>query len=442
MSHQDMKKKIAVGLVRRLQEKGHKALLAGGCVRDMLMGINSTDHDIATSARPEEVMNLFEKTIPIGAKFGVVIVVADGSQFEVATFRTEGAYSDGRHPDSVAFVDPEGDAHRRDFTINGMFYDPVRDELLDFVGGHRDIKLRLVRTIGDPYKRFSEDRLRMIRAVRFACRFGYKIEESTREAIKKYAPNILSVSWERIRDELQKILLDENRKRGLQLLDELGLMEHILPEITAMKGVKQPENLHPEGDVFVHTLLTVSYLKKPSWVLAMGALLHDVAKPTTTEEKGGRIRYPYHESIGAEMAGEICDRLKTSKEEKERIKWLVKRHLAFKDARKMRLSKLKRLLSHEDYPLLAEVCRVDALASSGDLTDYNFCQQMREKFKEKELKPLRFLTGDDLIAIGLKPGPIFSKVLTKVYDEQLEGKIRTKEEAIDRARELTEGAKV
>jgi len=442
MNHQEIKRKTATDLVRRLQEKGHRALFAGGCVRDMLMGIKSADYDIATSARPEEVMNLFKKTIPVGVQFGVVIVVADGFQFEIATFRTEGPYSDGRHPDSVSFVDPEGDARRRDFTINGMFYDPVKDELLDFVGGQRDIKLRLVRAVGDPYQRFCEDYLRMIRAVRFASRFGYEIEESAREVVKELARKVLGVSWERIREELQKILLDDNRKRGLQLLDELDILGHILPEITAMKGVEQPENLHPEGDVFVHTILTVSYLKKPSWVLVMGALLHDVAKPVTVEENDGRIRYPLHESVGAEMAGEICDRLKTSKEEKETIKWLVKKHLALKDARKMRISKLKRLLSHEDYPLLAEVCRVDALASSGNLSDYNFCQHMREKFREEELKPLRLLTGDDLIAMGLTPGPVFAKILTQIYDEQLEGKICTKGEAVDRARELTEGAKV
>lgn len=442
MSYQDKKKEVAVGLVRRLQERGYKALFAGGCVRDMLMGIKPADYDIATSAHPEEVMALFEKTVPVGVQFGVVVVVAGGFNYEVATFRTEGPYSDGRHPDCVKFVEPEADARRRDFTINGMFYDPVRDEILDFVDGGKDIKLRIVRAIGNPSDRFSEDHLRMIRAARFASRFGYEIEESARDVIKENAGKILGVSWERIREELQKILLDENRKRGLQLLDDLGLMEHILPEVSVMKGVEQPENLHPEGDVFVHTLLTVSHLRSPSWVLAMGALLHDVAKPATMEEKGGRIRYPLHESVGADMAGDICDRLRTSGEEKDKIKWLVKKHLVFKDARKMRLSKLKRLLSHQDYPLLAEVSRADALASSGDLTDYNYCQRMREEFREEELKPRHFLTGHDLIAMDLKPGPIFSKILTQVYDEQLEGKVHTREEAVERARELTGGARV
>jgi poly(A) polymerase len=438
MSSAESKKSIAVEVVRCLQEKGYRALFAGGCVRDMLMGRVSADYDIATNARPEEIMGLFKKTIPVGAQFGVVIVVEDGHQLEVATFRSDSIYSDGRRPDTVTFSDPKGDALRRDFTINGMFYDPVQGELLDYVNGQRDIQARIIRTIGDPQQRFHEDRLRMIRAVRFACRFDYEIEERTRKAVLENAPKVLTVSWERIREELEKILLDESRKKGMGLLDELGLLVHILPEVSAMKGVKQPDNLHPEGDVFTHTLLAISYLKDPSWTLAMGTLLHDVAKPVTAEERDGRIRFPYHESKGAEMAEKICDRLKTSREEKERIMWLIKRHLAFKDARKMRLSTLKRLLSHEDYPLLAEVSRVDALASTGDLADYNFCQEMRGSLKEEEIKPPRLLTGHDLIAMGLRPSPIFSGILARLYDEQLEGKISTKEQAIERARELVE----
>lgn len=436
MKSMDTKKALAVEILRQLQDRGHKALFAGGCVRDMLMGMASTDYDIATSASPKEVMGLFEKTIPVGAQFGVVIVLKEGHPFEVATFRSEGAYSDGRHPDSVSFCDPEGDARRRDFTINGMFYDPIQEKLLDYVGGQQDLKSRVIRTIGEPHERFKEDRLRMIRAVRFASRFEYEIEEVTRRAIVEYAPKILTVSWERIREELEKILLHRNRSTGLKLLDELGLLGHILPEITKMKGVTQPDNLHPEGDVFTHTLLTISYLEEPDWVLAMGALLHDVAKPPTWEFREDRIRFPYHESIGAEMTEKICDRLRTSKEEKERVAWLVKRHMAFKDARKMKMSTLKKLLSHPDYPLLAEVCRVDALASTGDLSDYNYCQEMRGKLKEEEIKPQRFVNGHDLIALGLKPGPPFSKILNKLYDEQLESRLKTREEALTRAGEL------
>lgn len=432
----DTKKALAIEIVRQLHDKGYTALLAGGCVRDMLMGITPSDYDIATSASPKEVTGLFEKTIQVGAQFGVIIVLKEGHPFEVATFRSEGPYSDGRHPDSVRFCDPEGDARRRDFTINGMFYDPIQERLLDYVGGQQDIKTRLIRTIGEPHDRIKEDRLRMIRAVRFASRFEYEIEESTRKAVQEYAPKILTVSWERIREELEKILVHRNRSIGIRLLDELGLLEHILPEITKMKGVKQPDNLHPEGDVFTHTLLTISHLEDTNWVLAMGALLHDVAKPDTWEFREDRIRFPYHESIGAEMAGNICDRLRTSREEKERIAWLVKRHMAFKDARKMKMSTLKRLLSHPDYPLLAEVCRVDALASTGDLSDYNYCQEMRGKLKEEEIKPQRLVNGHDLIALGLKPGPPFSEILNRLYDEQLEGKLQTREEALNRAREM------
>jgi poly(A) polymerase len=434
MSQTDTKKALAVEIVRRLQERGYTALLAGGCVRDMVMGTASADYDIATSARPEEVVRLFEKTVPVGAQFGVIMVLKEGHPFEVATFRSEGPYSDGRHPDDVSFCDPEKDAHRRDFTINGMFYDPIKEKLLDYVGGQQDIKARLLRTIGEPHERFKEDRLRMVRAVRFASRFEYEIEEATRKAIQELAPKILTVSWERIREELEKILLHRNRSTGIKLLDELGLLEHILPEITRMKGITQPDNLHPEGDVFIHSLLTISHLEDPSWVLAMGSLLHDVAKPVTWELRDGRIRFPYHESIGAEMAERICDRLRTSREEKERISWLVRKHMTFKDARKMKLSTLKRLLSHPDYPLLAEVCRVDALASSGDLSDYNYCEEMRGKFKEEEIKPQRLISGHDLIALGLKPSPLFSEILNRLYDEQLEGKLHTREEALTRAR--------
>ena len=436
MSEIDIKKALAVEIVRQLQGKGYTALFAGGCVRDMIMGIPPSDYDIATSTRPEEVMALFEKTVPVGVQFGVVLVLKNGHPFEVATFRSEGAYSDGRHPDSVVFCDPKGDASRRDFTINGMFYDPIKEELLDYVGGQQDIKLRLIRTIGEPHERFKEDRLRMIRAVRFASRLEYEIEEATRKAIQEYAPRILTVSWERIREELEKILTHKNSSLGIKLLDELGLLEHILPEVSGMKGVTQPDNLHPEGDVFVHGLLTISQLENPDFVLAMAAFLHDVGKPVTWQLKEGRIRFPYHESIGAEIAEQICTRLRTSREEKERISWLVKKHMTFKDARKMKMSTLKKLLSHPDYPLLAEVCRVDALASSGDLADYNYCQEMRGKLREEEIKPRRFINGYDLISMGLKPGPLFAEILNRIYDEQLEGKLHNREEALTRVREV------
>ncbi|MEK7806056.1 MAG: CCA tRNA nucleotidyltransferase, partial [Planctomycetota bacterium] len=403
----------------------------------------SEDYDIATSALPEDIMKLFERTIPVGVQFGVVIVIKEGHNFEVATFRTEGSYSDGRHPDYVAFSTPEADVKRRDFTINGLLYDPLKNEILDYVGGQEDISKGIIRTIGNPAERFTEDKLRMIRAARFACRFNFPIHEDTRRAIIQLAKNIHVVSAERIREELEKILTGTNPHIGIKLLDELCLLQEILPEVSSMKGVRQPENFHPEGDVFVHTLLCLSKLapvpehgmERPSWTLAMGILLHDIGKTITFEELD-RIRFNLHEKVGADMTAKICDRLKTSNAEKDRIVWLVLKHLYFKDAQKMRLSKLKRLLAEEGYPELAELCRIDALASSGDLSDYHYCQEMFSKLSHEEVKPKHLITGHDLIDMGLKPGPVFKDILMKIEDEQLEGNLKTKEAAIEMAKLL------
>ena len=436
-------KQTAIEIVKTLEKHGYKAFFAGGCVRDMIMGKGSEDYDIATSALPEDIMKLFERTIPVGVQFGVVIVVKDGHNFEVATFRTEGSYSDGRHPDYVAFSTPEADVKRRDFTINGLLYDPLKNEILDYVGGQQDISKGIIRTIGNPAERFTEDKLRMIRAARFACRFNFPIHEDTRRAIIQLAKNIHVVSAERIREELEKILTGTNPHIGIKLLDELCLLQEILPEVSSMKGVRQPENFHPEGDVFVHTLLCLSKLapvpehgmERPSWTLAMGILLHDIGKTITFEELD-RIRFNLHEKVGADMTAKICDRLKTSNAEKDRIVWLVLKHLYFKDAQKMRLSKLKRLLAEEGYPELAELCRIDALASSGDLSDYHYCQEMFSKLSHEEVKPKPLITGHDLIDMGLKPGPVFKDILMKIEDEQLEGNLKTKEAAIEMAKLL------
>ena len=436
-------KQSAIDIVKTLKKHGYKAFFAGGCVRDMIMGKESSDYDIATSALPEDIMKLFERTIPVGVQFGVVIVVKDGHNFEVATFRTEGSYTDGRHPDYVAFSTPEADVKRRDFTINGLLYDPVKNEILDYVGGQEDISKGIIRTIGNPAERFTEDKLRMIRAARFACRFNFPIHEDTQRAIVQLAKNIHAVSAERIREELEKILTGTNPHIGIKLLDELCLLQEILPEVSGMKGVRQPENFHPEGDVFVHTLLCLSKLapvpeqgmERPSWTLAMGILLHDIGKTITFEELD-RIRFNLHEKVGADMTAKICDRLKTSNAEKDRIVWLVLKHLYFKDAQKMRLSKLKRLLAEEGYPELAELCRIDALASSGDLSDYHYCQEMFSKLSHEEVKPKPLITGHDLIDMGLKPGPVFKDILTKIEDEQLEGNVTTKEAAIEMAKSL------
>ncbi len=433
-------KETAIGIVKHLREKGFSALFAGGCVRDMLMGSVPEDYDIATDARPDDVINIFERTVPVGIHYGVVLVIENGFEFEVATFRSDGTYTDGRHPDTVTFCDARGDALRRDFTINGMFYDPVDDKHFDYVGGREDMQARLIRAIGDPSERFNEDRLRMIRAVRFACRFDYNIEDQTAEAIKKLYEKILTVSMERTRDELRKILTGPNPHTGIKMMDDLNLLNEILPEVTAMKGVRQPENYHPEGDVFTHTLLTLSELADnrkavDSWELAMAVLLHDIGKPATFEI-ADRIRFNNHNNVGARMAEKICERLRMSNAEKERITWLVKMHLYLRHAQQMRISKLKRLFAHEGYPELAELYKVDSLASSGDLEDYNFCQNMFEELQEKEIKPEPLINGNDLIALGLKPGPIFSKILDTIKDEQLEQKITTKEEALKKAKEL------
>lgn len=428
-------KQHAVQIVQTLQEHGYKAFLAGGCVRDMIMGKESFDYDIATDAMPHDVIRIFQKTIPVGIQFGVVIVVKEGHNFEVATFRTEDSYSDGRHPDRISFSTPENDVKRRDFTINGLLYDPVKDEILDYVGGRKDIEAGIVRTIGDPIERFTEDKLRMIRAARFACRFHFSIHKDTQQAIMQLAPQIHMVSAERIREELEKIITGPNPHIGIKLLEELHLLQEILPEVSNTRGVQQPENFHPEGDVFIHTLLALSKMENPSWTLAMGVLLHDIGKAVTFTVTD-RIRFNLHEKVGADMATEICDRLKTSTDDKERIRWLVLKHLCFKDAQKMRLNKLKRLFAEEGYPELAELCRADALASSGDLSDYDYCQEMFQKLSREEVKPEPLITGHDLIAMGLKPGPLFKEILTKIEDEQLDGNLTTKETAIERVKEL------
>ncbi len=429
-------KQSAIEIVKVLQAHGHNAFFAGGCVRDMIMGHESADYDIATSALPQDIMKLFEHTIPVGIQFGVVIVVKEGHNFEVATFRSEGGYSDGRHPDYVVFSSaPENDVKRRDFTINGLLYDPLTDETLDYVGGREDISRGIIRTIGNPIERFTEDKLRMIRAARFSCRFNFPIHPETKQAIIQLAKLIHVVSVERVREELEKILTGTNPQLGIKLLEELQLLQEILPEVSQMKGVRQPENFHPEGDVFVHTLLCLSKMEKPTWTLAMGVLLHDIGKTDTYEELD-RIRFNLHEKVGSDMAAKVCNRLKTSSAEKERIVWLVLKHLCFKDAQKMRLSKLKRLFATEGYPELAELCRIDALASSGDLSDYHFCQEMFSKLSHEEVKPKPLITGRDLIALGLKPGPLFKDILTKIEDEQLEGILTTKDAALERLRVL------
>lgn len=425
-------------VVRRLREAGHTALLAGGCVRDLLRGDLPKDYDIATDAAPERVQALFERTLLVGQEFGVCRVLLDGLTYEVARFRRESGYSDGRHPDEVTFCGPAEDAERRDFTINAMFWDPVEERVLDYVGGRRDLADRLIRAVGEPEQRFREDHLRLLRAVRLAARLQFEIEPRTRAAIRALAPLVTRVSAERLQQELRIILTDRDPAGALRLMDGLGMLGVVFPEIEDMKGCEQPENYHPEGDVFVHTMLAVEKLgPHPDFELALATLLHDVGKPPASREAGPK-RFPEHCRIGAEMAEDICRRLRLSNRETERIRWLVERHLYFRHATEMRESTLKRLFAEPGFCQLAELHRVDALASWGNLDDYNFIMRRRRSIPEEEREPPRLVTGDDLIGMGYEPGPLFGKVLKRVRDAQLEGEVSTPEEARAMARRLAE----
>ena len=421
----------AIKIVKTLRQAGFKAYFAGGCVRDQVMSREPQDYDVATDARPEAVMRLFPKTIPAGVSFGVVIVLEGPYQFEVATFRSDGQYLDGRHPVEVHFSSEAEDAKRRDFTINGMFYDPIAGRIVDYVRGQEDIKAGLIRSIGNPQERFSEDKLRLMRAVRFATQFDYKIEEKTYKALLNLADQITVVSAERIRDELSKILTGPRPAQGLRLLHQTGLLKAILPEVAAMEGVQQPPEFHPEGDVWVHTLLMLEKMAPASsFDFAFSVLLHDVGKPPTFSIKD-RIRFDNHCQVGAEMAEQICTRLKLSRRQTEKVVELVREHLRFKDVRLMRESKLKRFLRGEHFGDHLELHRLDCLASHGDLSNWEFCKQKLEEIGPEEMRPERLVTGHDLIQMGYVPGPLFTEILTTVEDAQLEGRIKDREAALE-----------
>jgi len=421
-------------IVRMLRDAGHEAYFAGGCVRDLVMGVPPHDYDVTTSARPEEVMMLFRKTVPVGAAFGVVLVILGGREYEVATFRTEGAYSDGRHPDAVAYATAEEDVTRRDFTINGLLYDPVAGKVIDHVGGRRDIERGIVRTIGDADERFAEDQLRLIRAVRFAARLDFAIEPATLEALTRLAPTVTTVSWERIRDELVKMLVGPNRGRALRLLHETGLLAAVVPEVEAMAGVEQPTQFHPEGDVFEHTALVLDALEAPNPVRALGALLHDVGKPPTYTE-ADRIRFNNHDVVGAELADAICKRLKFSGEMRQQVVDIVRNHMRFMHAPKMREAKLKRLLRRETFDDELAVHRADCVASHGDMTVYDFLVMKQAELPPEQIRPTPLITGHDLIAAGYEPGPLFGEILDAVEDLQLEGTLATRDDALAWVRE-------
>jgi poly(A) polymerase len=449
-----MLKEFAISVIRTLRERGHKAYLVGGCVRDLLLDREPADYDVTTDALPEEVMRIFPETYAVGAQFGVVLIPAPekdvasnvstectdvtcyvstrANVVEVATFRCDVGYSDGRHPDEVRFSkDPREDVERRDFTINGLLLDPLTNEVLDYVGGRKDLDAGIIRTIGDPERRFAEDKLRMLRAVRFAARFGYAIEPATFQAIRKLAAQIKQVSRERVRDELSRMLTEGHARQAFLLLDETGLLHEVLPEIEAMKGVEQPPQFHPEGDVFVHTLLLLDKLPHPCPVtLAWGALLHDVGKPPTFRIAPDRIRFDGHVDVGVKMAEEICERLRFSNDDTDQILALVDNHMRFAHVQQMKESTFKRFVRMPRFDEHLELHRMDCLSSHGDLTSYNFTREKMNAMPPAAMRPAPLITGDDLISSGYAPGPQFKEILSAVEDGQLEGRLRNRDEAL------------
>jgi poly(A) polymerase len=427
---------FAVDVVRRLQTAGYQALWAGGCVRDLLLGIPPKDYDVATDARPEQVLELFRRAITVGMSFGVVQVVgprtpAGPLKVEVATFRSDGAYSDGRHPDSVHFSSAREDALRRDFTINGMFFDPQSEQFIDYVGGQADLRRLSLRAIGDPVERFTEDKLRLMRAVRFATRFDLTLDPATAAAVKGMAPQITVVSKERIADELRKLLALPRRSHGVDLLLETGLAAAILPEIVPMKGLPQGPPQAPTGDLWDHILRVLDHLgPEASFPLAFAALLHDVGKPRTVGRTPDRYTFYYHEHVGRRLASEICARLKLSGADTERIEWLVEKHQVLCDAARMRPSKLKVLLVHPGIRELLALHRADALATGTGTEHVDYCEDLLRKWSREDLNPAPLVTGADLIALELRPGPLFKRILDAVREAQLDGTITTPEEAL------------
>jgi poly(A) polymerase len=437
-------REFAIDVVRRLQEAGYQALWAGGCVRDELLGLVPKDYDVATDARPEQVRRLFPRTVAVGMSFGVVEVLgprtpAGPPRVQVATFRADVSYSDGRHPDEVRFASAREDALRRDFTINGMFFDPVRNELLDFVNGQEDLRARVLRAIGDPALRFEEDKLRLLRAVRMATRFGLRIEAATARAIRAKVGEIRVVSAERIAEELRQLLVHPQRARGVNLMDDLGLVAPILPELSPMKGLPQGLPGAPTGDLWDHVMAVLDLLgTEPSFPLALAALLHDVGKPRTVGRTPDRYTFYGHEHVGSRLASDICLRLKLSNAERERVAWLVEKHQVLSDARHMRQSKLKALLVHPGIRDLLALHRADALASGRDTDQVEFCEALLEQWTDADLNPPPVLTGHDLAKLGIPAGPVYKRLLAAVREAQLEGTVTTAAAAVDLVQRLLE----
>ena len=421
---------LAHQVIDRLRAGGHQAFLVGGCVRDLLLGVKPKDFDVATDARPDRIMDLFPRSGRVGAHFGVVLVRDVFDQVEVATFRSDHDYLDGRHPEQVRFEnDPREDVVRRDFTINGLMMDPDNGQVLDFVDGRGDLARGVIRAIGDPNARFREDHLRLLRGVRFAARFGFEIEPVTFDAMRRDHALILKVAMERVREELVRILTEGGARRGFELLDASGMLLDLLPEVAAMKGVAQPPEYHPEGDVWQHTLLLLEQLCQPTPTLALAALLHDVGKPATFRV-ADRIRFDGHVEEGVRLARLILTRLRFSREEIEQVEALIDNHMRFKDVGRMKESTLKRFLRLPAFDEHLELHRLDVMSSNKRLENYNLAKQKLEEYSAEHLQPAPLLTGADLIGMGYEPGPQFSKILALLEDAQLEGHVHSREEAM------------
>lgn len=418
----------ARAVVERLHAAGYQVLLAGGCVRDALMGMPPRDWDIVTDAAPEQVQTLFERTIPVGVRFGIVVVISHGNPYEVARFRGDDVYVDGRRPARIVDADPEQDARRRDFTINGMFMDPLTGRVIDYVGGRQDLRARLIRAIGDPPTRFAEDRLRLLRAVRFASSLGFDIDADTWNALQRQAEGIVQISAERIRDELTRILTSPGSARGMQLLLDSGMLSRILPESVELCGLAQPPEFHPEGDTWTHTLQVLRFLRHPDTLLGWAGLLHDIGK-ARTRTFDRRIRFHGHEKVGADMGQTILRRLRLSNDAVASVSWLVKAHMRLREAPRMRPGRLKRLLREPLFDGLLELHRADCLGSHGDLSLYDFCRRHLAALEPADRRPPRLLTGHDLRRLGFEPGPLFRNIMEALEEEQLEGRVCTARQA-------------
>jgi poly(A) polymerase len=429
------KEQKALAIVRRLVDAGFRAVFAGGCVRDRILGVEPKDFDIATDARPEVVLKLFEHTVAVGAKFGVIAVIVGDDQFEVATFRADAAYLDGRRPSSVRFGAIEEDAIRRDFTIGGMFYDPIADQLIDLVGGMRDLRAGTIRAIGNPDERFEEDHLRILRAIRFAARLNFTIDPATWSAMLRSAPKIGQIAAERIGEEIAMMMTEGGAARAMDLMMQSGLMQLLLPEVVEMRGCAQPENFHPEGDVYTHTRIGVAMLPAGcSETVAFGILLHDIAKPRCRAETGDKVTFYGHVEQGAVMAAEMLARLKRSRAVQERVAYLVKNHLKLCMAPRMRPATLKRMLAEDGFDELMEVAFMDAMASSSYLGFWHFCKHAMSTMTAQEIRPPRLIGGDDLKELGFTPGPRFKAILKDVEDQQLDGLLANRDDALEYVR--------